>query len=64
MNETAKTRLHGITAQIDAYAWMRHDNGKLSREQKKHLRELAYQISAYGDEQKQWYDMAMELINE
>ena len=52
--ETRYTRFDGITDQIDALLWMKHDNGRLSDDQRSQLAELRKQIAAYGERGEKW----------
>lgn len=57
-----QTRFEGLINQIDFYAWKVFDGCKLSKEQRKHLKELQQQTSVFGKDAEKWVNLCDELL--
>lgn len=64
MDSIAEQRYDSLTEQIDFYAWLHHDTGTLSPDQKRHLAELGDTICVFGERARKWVVLVNELLND
>lgn len=63
MDALEQSRLRCLTDQIDFYLWKHYETGKLSSEQKQHLKTLCDEVMCFGELGHAWANEGLKLLN-